>query len=85
MKTVQKKTMDELIRLVRKYHATGDVDILPAKNDTADQLAGQAFNGDTLHWLEFTDIASAAVRLDKNTTNQQIYRMFEIVGIEVPE
>ena len=33
MKIISKETLDEIIRLTKKYNKTGDVDILPKKHE----------------------------------------------------
>jgi len=83
MKTVKKKTMDDMIRVTRKYWQTGDADYLSARNEKADALSVEAFESSSEHWIHFTDLINAAVGLDKNVTNQNIYAMFHLAGIEV--
>ena len=43
MKIISKETLDEIIRLTKKYNKTGDVDILPKKHEKAFQLSKEAF------------------------------------------
>lgn len=82
MRSVKKETMDELARLVRKYWATGDKDILDAKHRKASELSEQAFGSDA-KWLQFCDILDGAICLNRNVSNDIIYKIFGLLCIEV--
>ena len=82
MRSVKKETMDELVRLVRKYWATGDVDILDAKHRKASELSNQAY-GSGAKWLQFCDIVDGAICLNRNVSNDTIYKIFGLLCIEV--
>ena len=84
MKKVNKKPMDELIRISRKYWDTGDVDFLDARYKYAYELSEQAFDN-TQASLSFVDIVDSAVKFNKQITNEAIYAMFAIVGIFVDQ
>lgn len=84
MKYIEKKSLDELIRITRKYDATGDVDILPAKIRNAEALSKQAFGND-LHWLAFSDFITGLIRLNAEASNLDIYGMLESLGYYLPE
>ena len=84
MKIVNKKSMDELIRISKKYWRTGDADILPACIKLANELSEQAF-GNGCNWCPFLDLVHSAVKFNKSITNQTIYMMFALVGISVDE
>lgn len=82
MKIISKETLDEIIRLTKKYNKTGDVDILPNKHEKAFQLSKEAFGGDGW-WLSFVDLVSAALDLKDTVTSEDIYSLFKILGLEV--
>jgi hypothetical protein len=82
MKIVNKKSMDELIRISKKYWRTGDTDLLPARIKLAEELSDQAF-GDDYNWYSFSDLVDGAVKLNKSITNETIYMMFALAGISV--
>ena len=82
MRSVNKTTMDELARIVRKYWATGDTDLFDAIYRKASELSEQAFGSDE-KWLQFCDILDGAINLNQNTSNDTIYKIFGLLGIEV--
>lgn len=82
MRSVKKETMDELARLVRKYWATGDTDILAAKHEKASELSKQAFGSDA-KWLQFCHILDGVICLNRNVSNDIIYKIFGLLCIEV--
>jgi len=84
MRSVKKETMDELARIIRKYWATGDTDILDAKHRKARELSEQAFGSDA-KWLQFCDIVDGAIYLNRNVPNDTIYKIFGLLCIEVNE
>ena len=71
------KTLDELIRLSRKYRKSGDTDILPVKNQTAFKLSFETF-GHENNWLYLCDFVNGALRL--GATNDMIYEAFKAIG-----
>ena len=82
MRSVKKETMDELIRVVRKFWATGDVDLFGAKYRKGHELSEQAYGSDA-KWLPLLDILDAAINLNQNTSNDTIYKIFGLLGINV--
>ena len=84
MKIISKETLDEVIRLTKKYNKTGDVDILPKNHEKAFQLSKEAFGKDSM-WLSFTGLVRAALDLKYNVTSEEIYSLFKILGLEVSE
>ena len=82
MRSVKKETMDELARIVRKYWATGDTDLFDAKYRKASELSEQAFGSDE-KWLQFCDIVDGAICLNRNVSNDIIYKIFGLLGINV--
>ena len=83
MKTVQKKTLDNLIRLSHKYWETGDVDILDARIRTADALSFDVF-GNVLEAFSIIDFVDSCIKLNnKIISNETIYAAFGVIGIEV--
>ena len=84
MRSVAKGTMHDLVKITRKYRATGDTDILCAKHDKAFKLSKQAF-GDDLNWLGFSDVVTGVLSLNGSATNDTIYKIFQLIGIEVGE
>ncbi len=84
MKIISKETLDEVIRLTKKFNKTGDVDILPKKHEKAFQLSKEAF-GKNDRWISFTDLTKAALDLKDTVTSEEIYSLFKILGLEVSE
>ena len=82
MRSVKKETMDELARLVRKYWATGDKDILDAKHRKASELSEQAY-GSAAKWIQFCDLLNGTVCFNRNVSNEIIYKIFGLLCIEV--
>ena len=85
MKPVPKESLDELIRLTKKYYRTGDVDLLPAQRQAAEQLSIST-RGDTLGSLAFSEIVSAVFGgfgLKRDATYQDVYDVFALLGYEV--
>ena len=82
MRSVKKETMDELVRVVRKYWATGDTDFFDATHRKARKLSEQAF-GSEAKWLQFCDILNGAICLNRNVSNDTIYKIFGLLGINV--
>ena len=84
MKIVNKKSMDELIRISKKYWRTGDTDLLPARFKFAEELSDQAFGNDH-NWCYILDLVNSAVKFNKSITNETIYMMFALAGISVDQ
>ena len=84
MRSVKKETMDELVRVVRKYWATGDGDILDLKHSKGRELSEQAYGSDA-KWLPLLDIVDGVINLNQNTSNDTIYVIFGLLGIDVSE
>ncbi|MDD4278485.1 MAG: hypothetical protein PHX74_01995 [Candidatus Sumerlaeales bacterium] len=84
MRSVKKKTMDDLIRVVRKYWATGDTDVLDLKHIKGNELSEQAYGNDA-KWLPLLDIVDGVINLNQNTSNDTIYIIFGLLGIDVSE
>ena len=82
MRSVKKQTMDELVRVVRKFWATGDTDILDLKYRKGHELSEQAYGSDS-KWLPLVDIVNGAINLNQNTSNDIIYKIFGLLGINV--
>ena len=87
MKTVKKSTIDELLRVVRKYAKTGDTDILTKKLEICSKLSVEAF-GSEGKWLQFADLAGAVVGVNPlvpGASNQVVYDVLKVIRIEVVE
>ena len=87
MKIVDKKLLDELIRLTKKYWNTGGADLVGAKIEVAKNLSEQIFNHKN-SWCKLSDIISSIVSphgLKPDATNEDIYRVFTVLGYEVAE
>ena len=87
MKTVKKKTADELCRVVRKFWKTGDEDILAKKHEILYQLAEECY-GDKNKWGVFEDLSSSAFSsydFKPKATNQFFYDLLAMFDIEVAE
>ena len=84
MKHIKKATMDEMLRLVRKRKVTHDDDLMPAQFRIADELAAQAFGIEGgVRWLAFSDVVGGVLGLNQNTSNDAIYAIFQLIGIDV--
>ena len=87
MKTVKKKTADELCRVVRKFWKTGDEDILAKKHEILRQLAEECY-GDKNKWGVFEDLSNSAFSsydFKPKATNQFFYDLLAMFDIEVAE
>ena len=87
MKTIKKETLDELIRIIKKYHKTGDTDLLPKYMVLGNELAEQAFSKDN-KGVCFRDLVSSiygGFGLNQNATNETVYEIFNLLGISVEE
>jgi hypothetical protein len=87
MKIIDKKLLDELIRLTKKYWETGDVDWIDARIEKAKRLSDQIFNN-THSWLALSDFISGVVRtrgLKPKAENGDIYSALAVLGYEVAE
>ena len=83
MRHIKRATMDEMLRLVRKRKVTHDDDLMPAQFRIADELATQAFGIDFgVKWLAFSDVVGGVLSLNQNTSNDAIYAIFQLIGIE---
>ena len=84
MRHVKKATMDDMLRLVRKRKVTHDDDLISAQFRIADELATQAFGIDFgVKWLAFSDVVGGVLSLNQNTSNDTIYKIFGLLGINV--
>jgi hypothetical protein len=85
MKVIQRKMLDELIRLRRKYWKTGDVDVLPAGYEKAKEISNAVF-GNIYRNTGFCGLVDAILSgngLRPNASNKDIYTAFEAVGFTV--
>jgi hypothetical protein len=87
MKTVNKTTVDELCRVVRKYWKTGDTDILSKKHEILCSLAEECY-GNSYKWSVFDYLVSATFSsygFKANATNGFYYDLLKMFDIEVVE
>lgn len=85
MRVIDRRPLDEVIRLTRKYAETGDADLLGAKNDAAEQASISAFST-AYRWLAIADMVSAILGpngLNPSAPSSVIYRAFEAAGIAI--
>ena len=85
MKAIKKSTLLELARITRKYAKTGDVDILPARIETAKKLATQAYGKDNA-WSSFASFVDAVVGVYSfypKCTNEELCELFKALKFEV--
>ena len=85
MKAIKRSTLLELARITRKYARTGDVDILPARIETAKKLATQAYGKDNA-WSSFADFMNSTVgvyALYPKCTNEELCELFRALKFEV--
>ena len=76
---LDKKLVDEVIRLTKKYYKTGDVDYLPKLREVSDEIEKKA------SWRVVDligDLAKYIQRSGKGTYDD-IYRALAAFGIEV--
>ena len=83
MRSIDKRTLDEAIRLSRKYWKTGDADILLARTLKARELSYQYCGDEGVRRSDFLDCIDAALLLVPNCTNATIYSVFETMGIKI--
>jgi hypothetical protein len=84
MKYMDKKPLDELIRITRKYWETGDIDILDAKHKHAMNLS-TSVSGHEHMWGEFCELINGIVKLNKEASNLDIYGVLETLGYYLHE
>ena len=85
MKAIKKSTLLELARITRKYARTGDVDILPARIETAKKLATQAYGNDNA-WSSFAGFVDAVIGVYSfysECTDEEICEVFRALKFEV--
>ena len=85
MKAIKKSTLLDLARITRKYARTGDVDILPARIETAKKLATQAYGKDNA-WSAFSNLVDATVgvyALYPKCTDEDFCKLFRAMEFEV--
>lgn len=86
MKTreVKRKSIVELARLKRKYATCGDTDILEAIVAQCKQVSQEAY-GKEIYWCTISDFIGAlcGIRPLKTCTNDEIFEILKLVGIEV--
>ena len=85
MKTVERKDVEELARLVRKYARTGDTDLFAAETDVAESLSRRCF-GDTSRRFTFKSLVECICGiypLVKGASNDLICEVLELIGIHV--
>lgn len=77
---LNKKDLDEAIRLEKKYWQTGDPDLLPAVT-RAEKKA--VHTDDYLPRGAFIDIISGITQIRPFPANETYYKIFEILGYEI--
>lgn len=86
MKTrkVKKESIVELARLKRKFAKYGDTDILSAMTAQCKQVSQEAY-GEEANWCTINYFMGAlcGIRPLKNCTNDEIFEILKLVGIEV--
>lgn len=87
MSKVKKETLDNAIRVSRKYWATGDVDYLGTRHKMVSLVSDEAFGND-YYWSPIADMIDSCIKLplhsmNEEGTNEMIYAAFELLGITV--
>lgn len=85
MRVIDRRPLDEVIRLTRKYTKTGDVDLLGTKNDAAERASISAFST-AYRWLAIADMVSAILGpngLNPSAPNSVVYDAFKAAGVAV--
>lgn len=77
---LNKKDLDEAIRLEKKYWKTGDTDLFPAIKK-AEEMALDTY--DSLSRTELADIISAITRHILSTPYEAYYKILEILGYKI--
>lgn len=78
---LDKRLVDEVIRLTKKYYQTGDVDILPAIHNVKESLEKNCKASLRVVWL-IRDLAKFSAYTRK-VTYKDIYKALEIFGVMV--
>lgn len=84
MKKIKKTDLDELIQLTIKFAECGDVDILDARNNRAENLATQY--GASSSFSTFSGLVNCVVGifpLDPERRYESVYKVLEVLEIEV--
>lgn len=84
IKSIKKNTLDDLIKYIVKFRATGDKDYLELKHLRAVELTEQADVSD-LDWIGFCDLVDGVYRLKEDFTNEFIYAIFLLMGYQIEE
>ena len=85
MRVIDRRPLDEVIRLTRKYTRTGDVDLLDAKNDAAERASISAFSAE-YRWIAISDMVNAILGpngLNPSAPNSVVYDAFKAAGVAV--
>ena len=79
---LDKKLVDELIRITKKYYRTGDTDLLVARSKAEENLGYRKG-----HWVSIDLISNLAMFTQRSGkgTYEDIYKALAIFGIEVEE
>ena len=82
---MEKKLLDDLIRITRKYASTGDVDYLAAKFEAARKLSDDTFStcDKWSHLMDFVTGILGKGGLNELASYEAIYNAFNALGIKV--
>ena len=87
MTRVSKNTVDDIIRLTRKYAKTGDVDFVTARINAAKIFSREVYGAaNDHHWLGISDLIGGILSssgLKPHASNQEIYAVLNGIGFEV--
>lgn len=76
---LNKKDLDEAIRLERKYWQTGDIDLLPALDE---DMSAAIYNEET-HLYGLKSIVDGIAVSCPYAKNETFYKVLEILGYEI--
>lgn len=79
MRTINEHTFNELIRVMRKFHKTGDTDILAKRNNLCDELEEQS----KVYWIVFADLSNCFAKL--KTSDQDIHVVMKDLGFTISD
>ena len=77
---LNKKLVDEAIRLNKKYYRTHDNDFMRAALNAKDRAFGQ-----DAHWIDEIITGITWKRGDRNEPYETYYKVLEVLGFEVVE
>jgi len=79
---VSEELVKELLRLLRKYHESSDIDIYGLAMEQAKDMSMALFGID-FRWMWITDFANSVLNFNPGISNKDFYEFMSVLGIEV--